>query len=94
MAPAANGENLKHAAKVQLKELQDANQALMTAYILKYDLKDLWRYKRESCEDANGTPVGCGDRVGQGIPDRSIDNSGDETVARPSSPIRQVGVSR
>jgi len=32
---------------VRLKEVLDANQALMTAYVLKEDLKQLWAYRRE-----------------------------------------------
>lgn len=39
-----NAENLPgEAARVQLEELLEANQALMTAYVLKDDLKDIWR---------------------------------------------------
>lgn len=32
---------------VRLKEVLEANQALMTAYVLKDDLKQLWTYRRE-----------------------------------------------
>jgi len=39
-----NAENLPgEAARVQLAELLEANKALMTAYVLKDDLKDIWR---------------------------------------------------
>jgi transposase len=41
-----NRDSLKSAAQqVQLDELLAANQALMTAYVLKEDLKQLWRYR-------------------------------------------------
>lgn len=44
----ANRENLtKPAQRVHLKELLEANQALMTVYLLKDDLKELWHYTRE-----------------------------------------------
>ena len=44
----ANKENLeKPSQRVRLKELLDANQALMTVYLLKDDLKRLWSYTRE-----------------------------------------------
>jgi len=43
-----NWENLPdRKAKVKLNELLDANQALMTAYVMKDALKGLWAYKRE-----------------------------------------------
>lgn len=43
-----NWENLPdRATKIRLKELLEANQALMTAYVLKDALKALWRYRRE-----------------------------------------------
>lgn len=43
-----NWENLPDEdAKVRLNELLEANQALMTVYLLKDDLKQLWDYKRE-----------------------------------------------
>lgn len=43
-----NWENLPNEeAKVRLNELLEANQALMTVYLLKDDLKQLWDYKRE-----------------------------------------------
>ena len=43
-----NWENLPdEGAKVRLNELLEANQALMTVYLLKDDLKQLWDYKRE-----------------------------------------------
>ncbi len=43
-----NWENLPNRdAKVRLNELLDANQPLMTAYVLKDALKALWRYTRE-----------------------------------------------
>jgi len=42
-----NWENLPdEKAKVRLNELLEANQALMTVYLLKDDLKQLWDYKR------------------------------------------------
>ena len=34
-------------SRIQLKEVLEANQALMTAYVLKDDLKQLWTYQRE-----------------------------------------------
>jgi transposase len=43
-----NWENLPDEdAKIRLNELLEANQALMTVYLLKDDLKQLWDYKRE-----------------------------------------------
>jgi len=43
-----NWENLPNrGAKERLNRLLEANQALMTGYVLKDALKDLWRYKRE-----------------------------------------------
>lgn len=43
-----NWENLPNrASKTKLNELLDANQALMTAYVMKDALKALWAYKRE-----------------------------------------------
>ena len=41
-----NRENLAPEQKIQLAELLTANQALATVYILKEDLKELWRYVR------------------------------------------------
>lgn len=44
----ANRENLTNPShRVRLKELLAANQALMTVYLLKDDLKRLWSYTRE-----------------------------------------------
>jgi transposase len=44
----ANRENVKDPSqRVRLKELLDANQALMTVYLLRDDLKRLWNYTRE-----------------------------------------------
>lgn len=44
----ANKENLaKPSQRVRLKELLKANEALMTVYLLKDDLKRLWSYTRE-----------------------------------------------
>ena len=44
----ANRENLAGPSKrVRLKELLEANQALMTVYLLRDDLKRLWGYTRE-----------------------------------------------
>ena len=44
----ANRENLTEPThRVRLKELLEANQALMTVYLLKDDLKHLWGYSRE-----------------------------------------------
>ena len=41
-----NRESLKSPAQqVQLDELLAANEALMTAYVLREDLKQLWRYR-------------------------------------------------
>lgn len=37
-----NKNNLKHEQAIKLKELLDANQSLMTVYILKDQLKELW----------------------------------------------------
>jgi hypothetical protein len=43
-----NWENLPDEdAKIRLNELLEANQALMTVYLLKDGLKQLWDYKRE-----------------------------------------------
>jgi transposase len=43
-----NWKNLPdRATKIRLNELLEANQALMTAYVLKDALKELWRYRRE-----------------------------------------------
>jgi transposase len=43
-----NWENLPDkASKLRLTELLESNQALMTAYVLKDELKSLWGYKRE-----------------------------------------------
>ena len=44
----ANRENLTNPGqRVRLKELLNANQALMTVYLLRDDLKRLWTYARE-----------------------------------------------
>jgi len=44
----ANRENITEPSqRIKLKELLDANQALMTVYLLKDDLKALWGYTRE-----------------------------------------------
>jgi transposase len=44
----ANRENLAgRSQRVRLKELLEANQALMTVYLLRDDLKRLWGYTRE-----------------------------------------------
>lgn len=42
-----NRENLKGDQKVRLKELLAANQSLLTVYLLKDELKRLWRYQRQ-----------------------------------------------
>lgn len=41
-----NRDNLKPGQQVQLTELLAANQALLTVYLLKDELKRLWRYQR------------------------------------------------
>lgn len=41
-----NRENLAPGQRIQLAELLAANQALASVYILKEDLKELWRYVR------------------------------------------------
>ncbi|MBJ6751837.1 ISL3 family transposase [Geomonas anaerohicana] len=41
-----NRLNLKGDAMLRLQELLDANQNLLTVYLLKDDLKQLWRFKR------------------------------------------------
>lgn len=43
-----NRENVPADKAVQLDELLSANRALMTAYVLKDDLKQLWRYRSEA----------------------------------------------
>lgn len=40
-----NRDNVSDAEAVRLEELLAANQALMTVYVLKDDLKQLWRYR-------------------------------------------------
>lgn len=40
-----NREALEDAQRVRLQELLEANQALLTVYLLKDDLKRLWRYR-------------------------------------------------
>lgn len=40
-----NRENVSEAGQVRLQELLDANQALLAAYVLRDDLKRLWRYR-------------------------------------------------
>ena len=40
-----NSQNLKEGEMLRLQELLEANQSLMTVYILKDDLKQLWRFK-------------------------------------------------
>lgn len=42
-----NHENLKSDQKVRLNELLAANQSLLTVYLLKDQLKRLWRYQRQ-----------------------------------------------
>jgi transposase len=42
-----NRENLSAADAIRLEELLKANQALMTVYVLKDDLKQLWRMRNE-----------------------------------------------
>ncbi len=63
-----NWENLPDGkAKVRLNELLVANQALMTFYLLKDDLKQLWDYKRTGW--ARRSREGCLDRAREsGIP--------------------------
>jgi transposase len=41
----ANRGNLRPRDRVRLKELLEANRALMVAYVLKDDLKQLWRFR-------------------------------------------------
>lgn len=43
-----NRENLAADQAVRLDELLDANRALLTVYLLKDDLKHLWRYRSEA----------------------------------------------
>ena len=44
-----NRENVtEHADNVRLRELLAANESLMTVYVLKDDLKELWFYRREA----------------------------------------------
>jgi transposase len=43
-----NRENVPAEQAVRLKELLAANRALMIAYVLKDDLKQLWTYRREA----------------------------------------------
>jgi transposase len=44
-----NPQNLPNeASRIRLRELLGANEALMTVYVLKEDLKQLWTYKREA----------------------------------------------
>ena len=40
-----NRDNLTDEQEIQLDELLDANKALLTVYVLKDDLKALWRYR-------------------------------------------------
>jgi transposase len=40
-----NRDNLTGEQEIQLEELLDANKALLTVYVLKDDLKALWRYR-------------------------------------------------
>ena len=42
-----NRRGLTSAQKVRLDELLEANQALLTVYLLRDELKRLWRYRRE-----------------------------------------------
>ena len=42
-----NRENVPDDQTVRLEELLAANKALLTVYLLKDDLKELWRYRRE-----------------------------------------------
>lgn len=41
-----NRENVKAADRLRLQELLEANSTLLTVYLLKDDLKQLWRFKR------------------------------------------------
>lgn len=43
-----NRENVPDDQTVRLDELLAANKALLTVYLLKDDLKELWRYRREA----------------------------------------------
>ena len=43
-----NRENVPEDQRVRLDELLAANQALLTVYLLKDDLKQLWRYRSEA----------------------------------------------
>lgn len=43
-----NRENLEAEQAVRLDELLDANRALLTVYLLKDDLKQLWRYRSQA----------------------------------------------
>ena len=43
-----NRENVPDEQVVRLEELLAANKALLTVYLLKEDLKGLWRYRREA----------------------------------------------
>ena len=43
-----NRENVPDDQTVRLEELLAANKALLTVYLLKDDLKELWRYRREA----------------------------------------------
>ena len=43
-----NAEHLPEAQKVRLSELLNANRALFTVYVLKDDLKELWRCRDEA----------------------------------------------
>jgi len=43
-----NRQNVPAEQRVQLEELLAANKALLTTYLLKDDLKQLWRYRSQS----------------------------------------------
>lgn len=43
-----NREKVPHDQVVKLDELLAANRALLTVYLLKDDLKQMWRYRREA----------------------------------------------
>ncbi|MGQ7482987.1 DesA/ISL3 alpha bundle tail domain-containing protein, partial [Streptococcus suis] len=43
-----NRHNVPAEQRVQLEELLAANKALLTTYLLKDDLKQLWRYRSQS----------------------------------------------
>ena len=51
-----NRENVPADKAVQLDELLAANRALLTVYLLKDDLKQLWRYRSEAWARKAGNP--------------------------------------